>query len=66
MERYYLEAHLEKGMEISNYEGGLLHGLYEKFYSNGKTEVKENYDKGEKIGAWEQYDKRGVLLEVVY
>ncbi len=53
-----------KLIEISNYEDGLLHGLYEKFYSNGKTEVKGNYDKGEKIGEWEQYDKRGILLEV--
>ena len=52
-----------KLIEISNYEDGVLHGLYEKFYSNGKTEIKGNYDKGQKVGAWEQYDRKGVLLE---
>lgn len=54
-----------KLIEISNYQGGLLHGLYESFYSNGKTKQKGNYDKGQKVGEWEQYDKKGVLLEGV-
>ena len=38
-------------------EGGLKHGPYERYFENGKLEVKTNYENGCLYGPYERYSK---------
>lgn len=50
------------------YKNGVLHGLYETFYSKNKKLISSgNMDNGKGIGRWKFYNKRGKLeKEIIY
>ena len=43
---------------------GLLHGRMERFWPNGKTQLRANYDNGQLDGLLYQYDDKGGLVQV--
>ena len=47
------------------FELGLAVGKHEYFYSNGKTEMKGNYEGGELDGDWMYFDENGVYINTI-
>ena len=45
----------------TNYKNGKLHGLWERYYDNGKLAYKKNYKDGKLHGLWERYYDNGQL-----
>lgn len=48
-------------VSIENYEHGILHGINNTYFSNGKIASKRTYNKGLKTGAYTEYYKNGQL-----
>jgi antitoxin component YwqK of YwqJK toxin-antitoxin module len=50
---------------IAEWEGGLLHGNWEKYHSNGQIKWKGYYNHGKTNGRWEEYTRDGQLKSTV-
>lgn len=49
--------------ERTNYTGGILDGLYEKFYDNGAPNKRMTYMSGKLTGRIQVWDKEGNVIE---
>ena len=45
----------------TKYEQGLIDGLFQEFYKNGKLASKGMYNENNKTGTWYEYSKRGLI-----
>ncbi len=63
---YFIEAQREEGklkvLTVSHYKDNLLHGEFKEFFSNGKLKRIGNFELGDKVGIWTDYNLNGQLV----
>ncbi len=50
---------VDRDKVLKTYDNGKLTGKYEKYFSNGKINIKGTFDDGTKVGLWQWFDLRG-------